>query len=244
MSITDVLKRESPLIATVIGVIGFGIAMYEVSRVNPEARRKLAEAHFEDKERETEHPFVNFAKDIRTAAPLYTKAVGLTLLSTGLVVGSQLHSRRQRLRLSSAINLMSEGLRRWETAAIDTLKPKDYEAVKIASATPPHPPHPGWEPTQGMVDMYDAFSGRYFKVSRVEQIYEVTNLMNETLRDSMTVDVNYYFDLVGLDETQYNFLGWDIENGSIEIRLDSDFVKGTKHPCVVVSFVTPPAYIL
>ena len=88
---------------------------------------------------------------------------------------------------------------------------------------------------------YDSVSGRYFK-SSIDQIKKAENSINRTVLTEMYVSLNEFYDELDLDHTKLgNDLGWNIDDGLIEIDFSSQIADNGK-PCVVVNYSVAPRY--
>lgn len=88
----------------------------------------------------------------------------------------------------------------------------------------------------------DSLTGRYF-YSDAESIRAAVNQFNIALRDENTLTLNDFYDSIGLEHCVLGEnLGWNIDDGWVDIRFDSDINDQTV-PCLVIQYVTRPAML-
>lgn len=93
----------------------------------------------------------------------------------------------------------------------------------------------------GDVLMIDCISGRPV-YSTQTKIDAKVNKLNREMRDTMTISLNDFYDEIGLDHSKIgNNLGWDIDNGYIEINYGSAITSDGK-PCLVLDYQVAPKY--
>lgn len=94
---------------------------------------------------------------------------------------------------------------------------------------------------KGDVLCYDTVSGRYFK-SDIERIRRIINELNKELMDEMWVNLNEFYTEVGLGRnTLGDDVGWNIDNGLIDIRFSSQLADDG-NPCLVLNYEVVPGH--
>lgn len=88
---------------------------------------------------------------------------------------------------------------------------------------------------------FDAVSGRYFK-SDIDKLKKAENELNRQMRDEMYISLNDFYYEVGLEPIKLgDDLGWNIDNGYIDLRFSSQLATdGT--PCLVIDYGYGPRY--
>ena len=109
-----------------------------------------------------------------------------------------------------------------------------------------YPEHPAKESEiifvgDGETLCYDVLSGRYFK-SKIDKIKKAENDLNRRMRDEMYISLNDFYYEVGLEPIKLgDDLGWNIDNGYIDLRFSSQLATdGT--PCLVIDYGYGPRY--
>ena len=88
---------------------------------------------------------------------------------------------------------------------------------------------------------YDGVSGRYFK-SDIETIRRAINTVNRSMTYDMYVSLSEFYDELGLEHTDVSDdLGWNLDNGLVDIDFDSRIAEdGT--PCITLNYRVAPRY--
>jgi len=88
---------------------------------------------------------------------------------------------------------------------------------------------------------YDSISRRYFK-SSTDLLEKATNEVNmQILRDGY-ISLNVLYDEIGLSTTDLGkALGWNLVDGLVELRFDSQLTRDGI-PCLVIGYVGVPKY--
>ena len=87
----------------------------------------------------------------------------------------------------------------------------------------------------------DTVSKRYFK-SNIEKIKEIRNELNRRMLSEMYISLTDLYTEIGLEPTSVSDdLGWNIQDGFIEISFDSAIASdGT--PCITMEYLCGPKY--
>ncbi len=230
MKLKNTVTRQSPAILAALGCIGFITSVVMSAKATPKAMEIL----------ETQPEDSTTMEKVKAIAPIYAPTVGMMLVSTACVVGS---NRIHRYRYASVLALYSIGeksLQRWQRAVLDEVGEKKYENVRERIVAPDEP-----LPVSLIVDgddrvlFFDVYSGRYFRTDSVETVRKVVNDLNDQLFRDDYVTLNEFYYEVGLPQVEFgNECGWNVSNGSIQVVYDA-FIKDDK-PCISVSFAIKP----
>lgn len=88
---------------------------------------------------------------------------------------------------------------------------------------------------------YDVISGRYFK-SDIDKIQKVENILNKRMMNDIYCSLNEFYMELGLTCTDVgDDLGWNIDNGLIDLYFSSQLSEDGQ-PCLVINFTEPPKY--
>ena len=228
MKLKNELTRQSPAILAALGCVGFITSVIMAVKATPTATNTL---------RNLDEP--TRLEKAKAIAPIYAPTVGMMMLSTASIVGS---NRIHSYRYASLLALYSIGersLKRWQEAVLDEVGEKNYEKVRERILT-----SDDTVPSDMLIDdervlFYDVYSGRYFRADSVELVRRAINDMNDMLYSEDFVGLNEFYWSVGLPDVEFgNEFGWRISDGSIKIALDA-YLKNDV-PCIHVSFVVKP----
>ena len=87
----------------------------------------------------------------------------------------------------------------------------------------------------GEVLCYDSITGRYFN-SEIEKIRKIINELNRRLMTEMFISLNEFYYELGLEPTKLgNDLGFNIDDGLLEIKFSSQLTK-EERPCLVLNY--------
>lgn len=97
---------------------------------------------------------------------------------------------------------------------------------------------------KGNVLFYDPTSSRYFR-SDVEKIRKIINDLNHAiLYKEVFLTLNEFYYSIGLHETSLgDIMGWDVENGLIEIDYTQTKLSEDGEPCIILSYEINPRYL-
>ena len=88
---------------------------------------------------------------------------------------------------------------------------------------------------------FDAISGRYF-TSDIEKLKKAENELNKRMLSEMYISLNEFYNEIGLSGNDIgNNLGWNIDDGLIDLHFSSQLADDGR-PCVVVDYHIAPRY--
>ena len=88
---------------------------------------------------------------------------------------------------------------------------------------------------------YDCISGRYF-YSSIDHIKRSVNELNRKLIHEMYISLNEFYFELGLKATKIgDNLGWNLNDGEIDVHFSSVITEDDQ-PCVVVDYLITPRY--
>lgn len=232
MKLTKAITNNSPTILAALGCFGFISSVLMSAKATPKAM-EILETLPEDSTK---------AQKAKAIAPVYAPTVGMILLSTACIVGS---NRIFRYRYASLLALYSIGernLRRWQEAAIEEIGQKRYEKVRERVVEPDKPIPDTVTMDDERVLFYDVYSGRYFRSDSVESVRKAINDLNDLLYSSDFVNLNEFYYEVGLPPVEFGDMsGWNVSDGSIKVTYDAMLIND--RPVISVSFdVKPRSY--
>ncbi len=234
MNLKNKVKSKSPTILAGLGCIGFITAVVMAAKAALKAEDIL-------EEQANTTVGVTTMMKVKAIAPVYAPTVGMILLSTGCIVGS---NRIHRYRYASLLALYSIGeksLQRWQQAVVDEVGQKNYDKVRERVVTPDEAVPTGILLDESKVVCFDVFSGRYFKTDSVETIRRIINDLNDRLIVGDFVALNELYYELGLDRVEFgDEVGWLLHDHDETIKVTFDPFMKDDRPVVSVSFTVKP----
>lgn len=161
------------------------------------------------------------------------------------LIGASSTNFRRNAALATAYTLSESTLKEYQEKVVETIGEKKERDIREQVAKEKMVKNPVREviltEKGGNTICYDVISGRYFKSDR-DTISRIVNDLNRQMRDEMYVSLNDFYYELGLDSTKMgDDLGWNIDNGYIEINFSSHLdANGT--PCLVMDYQVAPVY--
>ena len=169
-------------------------------------------------------------------------------LSITCLIGANSINLRQKAALATACNLSKEALFDYRRRVVEEIgeekerviqqKAKEDKARRVVEkASTPKTIVIG----NGDYKCVDVISGRVFS-SNKNKIEAAVNELNRTMTYDMYVSLSDMYDLVGLPHTKVSDdLGWNLDDGLIEVSFDS-VVGEDGTPSLVVDYTVAPRY--
>ena len=183
---------------------------------------------------------------IKVCWRVYVPTVITGVSSIACLVGASSVNARRNAALATAYNLSKTALTEYREKVVETLGKDQDESIRKYIDNDHIERKPVTKSEVIVTDngdtlCYDSISGRYFK-SSIDQIKKAENSINRTVLTEMYVSLNEFYDELDLDHTKLgNDLGWNIDDGLIEIDFSSQIADNGK-PCVVVNYSVAPRY--
>jgi hypothetical protein len=238
------LMREAPTLITLAGISGFVLATVMVAKATSQANRDLAYLDHDMANDLTATDKDVFVGKTKVIFKNYHRPMGVMLISSGMVLGSNYLHKRRYAALSSLYLLTNEYYEVFKKRVIEEVGDKTFKKIENGASRPPK----GNEPEEHLLNgddvlVFDTFSARYFGVGSVEDIRTIVNDLNHIMYSQSWVDVNDFYYEVGLLPIEYGRqFGWAIEDGPLDIRFGSALVKD-KVPCVTITFDSLPKHV-
>lgn len=235
------MKKHSPEILTGIGIAGMITTSVLAVRATPKALILI-----EDKKDEEGVDKLTPVETIKAAWPCYIPAAVTGALSVACLIGASSVNVRRNAALATAYTLSESALKDYQEKVIETIGEKKEQDVRDAVAKD----RISRDPVsckeviiteRGNALCYDVISGRYFK-SDIDKLKKAENELNRQMRDEMYISLNEFYYEIGLKGTSIgDDLGWNIDNGYINLDFSSQLADdGT--PCLVVNYHVEPRY--
>lgn len=246
-NILRTLKRKSPEILTGVGIGGMITTTVLAVKATPEALRRI-----EARKKEEHHKKLTAVQTVQAAWKCYIPAGVTGTVSIACLIGASTLNGRRNAALATAASLAETSLREYRAKVVETLGEKKETAIldaidrdRIERNPPPASKNesPVVEGPVGQTLCYDSMFGRYF-YSDVETLKRAENKLNRQMATMSEpyISLNEFYMEIGLPIVDIGEdLGWNVDDGMIELRFSSQLVNG-RTPCLVMSHMIPPKY--
>ena len=240
-SMWTVTKKHSPEILTGVGIAGMITTTVMAVRATPKALILI-----ENKKREKQVDELKPIDVVKSAWKPYIPAVVTGTTSIMCLVGASSVNVRRNAALATAYAISESSFREYREKVIETIGEKKEQVVRDEVAKDKIQSHPVTNreviiTERGNTLCYDAISGRYFK-SDIDKLRKAENELNRRMIGEMYVSLNEFYSEIGLSSTSIgDDLGWNINNGYIELSFSSQLAENGE-PCLVIDYYIAPKY--
>lgn len=246
-SVKSFAIKHSPEILTGIGITGMITAGILAVKATPKALILIKERKEELYPLDDEDDIsLTPIETVKTCWKCYIPAAVTCTASVGCLIGASSVNFRRNAALATAYTISETALKEYQEKVIETIGEKKEKDIKdrIAKDKIDKDPVSNKEviiTDKGDVLCYDTLSGRYFK-SSMDQLKKAENDLSRQMRDDMYVSLNEFYNEIGLDGIGVGYeLGWNIDDGYIELEFSSQ-ISDDGRPCIVVGHYNPPKY--
>ena len=195
------LKRNAPTILTSIGGVGVIATSIMAVKATPKAIRLIEEAKEEKGENLTK------AEVIRVAGPVYIPSVITGVAAIACIFGANALNKRHQAALMSAYALLDSSYKDYKNKVKDLYGEEGVREIQTELAKDRYD-ESDISMSDGKQLFYDEFSGRYFE-STEEDVLRAEYELNRMLAREYSVFLNEFYELLGIDTTDYgDYLGW------------------------------------
>ena len=240
-SVRRIAKKHGPEILTGIGIAGMLGATVMAVKATPKAVR-LMEAKKEELEVEKLPP----VEVVKTCWKCYIPTVITSATSVACIIGASSMNMRRNAALLTAYTISESALKEYQEKVVETIGEKKESLVRDAIAkdkleNDPITNHDIIITGKGDTLCYESVSGRYFR-SDIEKIKQIVNELNRRMLLDDSISLNDFYGEIGLEHTKIgDELGWNINNGYIDINFRAHLATdGT--PVLVIDHNVPPKY--
>lgn len=240
-NVRTAMKKHSPEILTGVGIAGMISTSGLAVRATPKALILINEKKDEDGVDK-----LTPVETVKVAWPCYIPAAITGALSVACLIGASSVNVRRNAALATAYSLSESALKEYQGKVIETIGEKKEQSVRdsIAKDRIERDPITSKEviiTERGNTLCYDVISGRYFK-SDIDKLKKIENELNRQMRDDRYISLNEFYYEIGLNSTSIGEdLGWNIDNGYIDLKFSSQLADdGT--PCLVIDYKVAPIY--
>lgn len=233
--------KHSPEILTGLGITGMFSMTVMAVKATPKAMRLI-----EEKKREEQVDALSVGETIKVAWKPYIPVALTGIFSTACLIGSNSVNSRRNAALAAAYKLSETALAEYKDKVIETVGEKKEKEVrdKIAKSKVENNPPKSNEiivTGKGKTLCFEVISGRYFE-SDIDTIKQVENKINHRLLRNNTLSLSEFYYELGLSATSISDdMGWNVENGLINLYLSSQLTHDGELS-VVIDYETIPKY--
>lgn len=239
-SAKNIITKHSPEILTGIGIAGMITTTVLAVKVTPKALRILDDAEYDKGERLTKQ------EKVKACWKCYAPAIVIGTTSIACLIGASSVNLRRNTALATAYKLSETALTEYADKTFEVVGEKKEKLIrdKVAEDRIKKDPVSKNEvliTDKGNTLCYDTISGRYFK-SDIDKIKKAENELNKRMLSETYLSLNEFYDELGLAHTRLgDDLGWNIDDGLIDLDFSSQIAEdGT--PCLVVDYHITPRY--
>lgn len=233
--------KHSPEILTGIGIAGMVTTTIMAVRATPKALVLI-----EEEKEKSGVDRLRSGEIVKTTWKCYVPTAITGTVSIACLIGASSVNARRNAALATAYTLSESTLRDYQKKVVETIGEKKEQTIRDAVAKERLEKNPVENrevilTTKGDTLCFDVVSGRYFK-SDIDKLKKVENELNRQMRDEMYISLNEFYYEIGLESIKLgDDLGWNIDDGYIDIRFSSQLATdGT--PCLVVDYGYAPRY--
>lgn len=267
-----VISKNSPTILTGVSVAGLITTIILAVKATPKALGVIDDYVWKKYEREVENPDelsfsewlgvttdangyswydrknqITFKEQFGLTWKIYIPATAVGIATIACIIGANHISLRRNAALASLYGITEAAFKEYQSKVVETIgKSKELKVRDEISGDRIKRNPPGTNEViftgKGEVMCYDSLSGRYFK-SDIEQIRRAVNTLNRELMSDMFLTLNELYFAIGLAGTKLgDQMGWDIDNGLLEIDFSAQITE-EGDPCLVLNYSVEPRFM-
>lgn len=240
-----IISKNSPTILTGLAVGGLVTTVIFAVKATPKAVRIIEDHTGYDHDGVISVPSTKEVLKLTWKCYIPTACMGAVTI--GCIVASNSINQRRNAALATVYGLTEAAFREYKEKIVETIgKNKELRARDEISAERIKENPPSTNEViftgKGEVLCYDSLSGRYFK-SDIEQIRRVLNQINKEFLTDMWISLNELYYELGLPPIKLgDQIGWDIDQGLIEISFSTQLSENGE-PCLVMNYDVTPKHM-
>ena len=242
-----VLSKHAPGILIGFGIAGWAGATVLAVKATPKALALIEERELELSNQYHEDVTLTPVEVVKTCWKCYVPAALAGLSATACLIGAGNVSARRNAALTAAYKLSETALDEYKHAVVETIGEKKEQAVRAKMAENSVKNNPARDeeiiPTsKGNALCYDATFGRYFRSSKVVIDAAMVEINRRIVAGEMYASLNDFYDELELPHIDIgDYLGWNLDDGNIEILDDYDGAHNGE-PTFVFRYSVIPKY--
>lgn len=253
-AVQSVLVKRSPEILTGIGVAGMITTTVLAVKATPKAlsliedEKRAQNEHISDDSRNDSSQIVHLKpiEVVKVTWKCYIPTVLTGIASTACLIGASSVNFKRNAALATAYQLSTTALTEYKEKVSEVIGERKERDIRDRIAkdkinNDPVGKHEVIVTGNGDTLCYDAYGGRYFK-SSIDKIKKAENELNRVMLKDMYVSLNEFYDELGLKHTKLgDDLGWNLDDGFINIEFSSQLSEDDT-PCIVMNYTVSPNY--
>ena len=183
---------------------------------------------------------------IKVTWKCYIPAAVSGVASIACIIGANTVHSKRNAAIATAYKLSEKALTEYKGAVLEEVGEEKAKAIKDKVAQKRLDSNPVNDSQviitgNGKQLCYDGVSGRYFE-SSIQEIEAAVNRINHALNYDMYVSLSEFYDELDLEHTDISDeLGWNLDDGLIEISYGSMIAKDNR-PCITLEYRVAPRY--
>ena len=163
---------------------------------------------------------------VKSVAPLFVPAIGLTVLGITQIVCSRNITKNKIAAITTAYTVSETAYKTYRDKVKEMVEPERYDNIQreYVKETVNRNSNGNKENiiiSGNKVLIYDNSADRYFE-GTMNEIEKAVNYLNKKMRSDMSVTLNDFYSEIGLNPTKTgDYLGWHIDKDEIEIYTSS-----------------------
>lgn len=235
------LSKNASTILTCVGGVGVVATVVLAVQATPKALARVEEAKEEKGEDLTKFEIV------KATATTYIPTVLVGVSTLACIFGANALNKRQQAGLMSAYALVDTSFKEYKKKVAELYGNEAEEVVREEIAKDKYDDY-NMAPSDDTRLFYDEYSGRYFE-STMEKVINAEYKINKWFSESSGVFLNEFYELLGLEKTDYgDFVGWSVwevceSYGSSWIDFQhTTAILDDNLECTIISFPREPIY--
>lgn len=243
--VLNMIKEHSPEILVGTGIVGMATAGVLAVRATPKAMGIV-----EDTKSDLGVTQLTTKETVTSTWKTYAPSVALGVLSAGCIIAGTTTSIRRTTAMATVYAASENVMRQYHSKVVDKLGKTEAEeirrdavrsSVKEKKVVINDTDDSAYVTVtgHGTTMFYDSLSGRYFLSSTNAVERAVNNIYKQMMTDVHVTLNELYMELDIPTIEVGTLLGWDVQNGTIDISYDSD-IDEAGNPYVIIDYKTMP----
>ena len=244
-NLKDGADKHAPEILTSIGIGGMITTTIMAVSATPKAILILNEEECRRSKNEAE-PKISKKEVVKLTWKCYVPSALVGGMSVACLIGASAVSAKRNAAIATAYTLAESALKTYQEKVIETIGEKKEESIRDAVAKYQIERNPPTSQNiiitnRGETLCYDTISARYFKID-IDKIRRIENDLYTQINNDGYVALNDFYYELGLEGISVGYdLGWNVDDGRMEIYFTSQLTPDDT-PCLVLNYRVAPKY--
>lgn len=233
------LKKNAPIILTGVGILGFVGTTVMAIKATPKAMELI-----EERKSELNQEKLPPIEVVKATWKCYIPTVVTGAASVGCILKANSISTRRNAALVTAYNLSKTALSEYKDKVVETIGEKKEKAIRESISQDKLDKNPVQNneiivTERGTTRCYDQVFGRFF-YSDIDLINRAINKVNRDIVAYNYASLNDFYSELGLESIDIgDELGWNIDDGQIDVEYDAKIASDGK-PAIVMRYTVTP----